>query len=187
MPNFILVTGVEHMFPGPYYAYYTSSSAEQVQYAYDRVLDFVKTNGPFGGVIGFSQGGALAATALLHHAKLYPAADPLFKLGIFLCATLPFLPPGTDESDNSNKDLDNYDPQNGDRRVMIPTVHIIGRKDQYVGMCESLAELCSVNGNANGDMTIVHHDQGHLVSRDPEFVRKAAAVIDDKLKAIESS
>lgn len=200
------------MFEGPYYGYYTESSREQIQFAYERVLNFVESRGPFGGVIGFSQGGALAAAAMLQYAKSHPTADPLFKFGIFLCTTLPFnlstepSPQANGSGDSATEkssgtvgnvdlrlktaegkqSLTQFNPKTHDERIQVPTVHIIGRKDQYIAQCEALAELCSADGNANGNMTAVYHDLGHLVSRDPTWVSKAAKVIEDKIKAVES-
>lgn len=204
------VTGVEEFFPGPYYAYYTEYSRDQIEYAYERVMNFIQSRGPFDGVIGFSQGGALAAAAMLQHAKLHPTAEPLFKLGIFLCSTLPFnfsVDAGSNDScDGPAKKssgvvndinlhlktvdgkpaLRQYDIAIDDDRVTVPTVHVIGRTDEYIAQCESLTELCSVDGNANGNMTAVYHDLGHLVARDPTYVRKVAKVIEDKIAAVES-
>lgn len=205
------VIGVEDFFPGPYYAYYTDRSREQIEFAYERLMNFVESRGPFGGVIGFSQGGAFAAAAMIRHAILHPTADPLFKFGIFLCSTLPFnlsmpldsVPNGSidgsigkssGEADTTVKlnavegkqNLKQYDPKTDNERILVPTVHIIGRKDQYIGQCESLAELCSVDGNANRNMTSVYHELGHLVARDPTWVRKTAEVIKDKIVAVES-
>lgn len=205
------VIGIEGLFAGPYYAYYTDRSREQIEFAYERLMNFVEARGPFGGVIGFSQGGALAAAAMIRYAKLHPTADPLFELGIFLCSTLPFnlsmpldseLNGGSDgtawksfkEDDETvmklktaegKQNLIQYDPKTDSERILVPTVHIIGRKDQYIDQCESLVELCRVNENANRNMTSVYHEQGHLVARDPTFVRKAAMVIEDKIEAAE--
>ncbi|KAK2756471.1 hypothetical protein FQN54_005364 [Arachnomyces sp. PD_36] len=203
--------GVGDIFPGPYYGYYTENSREQIEFAYERVINFVESRGPFGGVIGFSQGGALAAAAMLRHAKLNPEAEPLFKLGIFLCCTLPFDLSGPPESEangcngstenpsgavgntdlklksaKGKQTLQQFNPKTHSERITVPTVHIIGRQDQYLDQCEALADLCCVNGNADGNMTRIYHERGHLVARDPPFVSKAVNVIEDKILGVES-
>jgi hypothetical protein len=35
-------------------------------------------------------------------------------------------------------------------------------------------------------MTAIYHDLGHLVARDPAFIRRAAKAIDDKIVGVES-
>ncbi|KAL8942171.1 MAG: hypothetical protein Q9216_001818 [Gyalolechia sp. 2 TL-2023] len=75
--------------PGPYLCYYKIPTTAHVTAAHDLVLDFIDDEGPFDGIIGFSQGAALASSLMLQRAK-DPAAEPLFQLAIFLCASLPF-------------------------------------------------------------------------------------------------
>jgi hypothetical protein len=58
-----------------------------VHECYEYLLDIIDEDGPFDGVVGFSQGAAAAATALLHSQSLDSTAPPLFKFAIFFCAT----------------------------------------------------------------------------------------------------
>ena len=53
------------------------------------MLNFIEDEGPFDGVIGFSQGAALASSLMLRRAQ-YTTLEPLFQLAIFICASLPF-------------------------------------------------------------------------------------------------
>ena len=57
--------------------------------AQEYVLDIIEEEGPFDGVMGFSQGAALAASLILERRKKNPF-DEIFKFAIFICATLPF-------------------------------------------------------------------------------------------------
>lgn len=81
--------GIGSIYPGPYLCYYHLPTTTHVADAHDLVLDFIEDEGPFDGVIGFSQGAALASSLMLQRAK-DPSAEPLFQLAIFLCASLPF-------------------------------------------------------------------------------------------------
>lgn len=83
---------VPSFFQGPFYCYYSKPTAENLQAAYDLVHELIEEEGPFHGVFGFSQGGALAASLLLHHRKVAPHAPDLFNLAVFTCASLPFDP-----------------------------------------------------------------------------------------------
>ncbi|KAL9006155.1 MAG: hypothetical protein Q9188_001081 [Gyalolechia gomerana] len=81
--------GVSAIYPGPYLCYYQIPTTEQVADAHDLVLNFIEDEGPFDGIIGFSQGAALASSLMLQRAK-NATSEPLFQLAIFLCASLPF-------------------------------------------------------------------------------------------------
>jgi hypothetical protein len=84
--------GVPALFQGPFYCFYAKPTAEQVKAAYEFVLEVIEEEGPFDGIMGFSQGGALAAMILLHHRKTSPHLPDLFRLAVFTCASLPFDP-----------------------------------------------------------------------------------------------
>lgn len=62
---------------------------DQVADAHDLILNFIEDEGPFDGVIGFSQGAALASSLILRRAKDI-TAEPLFQIAVFICASLPF-------------------------------------------------------------------------------------------------
>jgi hypothetical protein len=53
------------------------------------VMSVVQEEGPFDGVIGFSQGAAVAATIIATEAERNPELEP-FKFAIFFSATMPF-------------------------------------------------------------------------------------------------
>lgn len=52
------------------------------------VLEVLKKEGPFDGMMGFSQGAAMAASLILQHSN---PAEPLVSCAIFICGTLPFM------------------------------------------------------------------------------------------------
>lgn len=60
-----------------------------MQNAFDYINEVIEEEGPFDGVFGFSQGAALASSMMLEHAKRNPL-DDLFKLAVFIAASLPF-------------------------------------------------------------------------------------------------
>lgn len=80
--------GVAGLFSGPFSCWYDVPTTTKVQRAHRVVLDFVKRNGPFDGILGFSQGAALAASILLHH-EIAHVRSP-FRFAIFICSPLPF-------------------------------------------------------------------------------------------------
>ncbi|KAL9594714.1 MAG: hypothetical protein Q9219_006878 [cf. Caloplaca sp. 3 TL-2023] len=81
--------GVSEIYPGPYLCYYNLPTQDQIEDAHDLVLNFIEDEGPFDGVIGFSQGAALASSLILRRAR-DRTAEPLFQVAVFICASLPF-------------------------------------------------------------------------------------------------
>ncbi|KAK4118271.1 hypothetical protein N657DRAFT_651448 [Parathielavia appendiculata] len=82
--------GVADIFPPPFFCYYSKPTRSQLQAAYDLVEEVLEEDGPFDGVFGFSQGGALIASMLLQRCRTDPGAPDLFRVAIFTCASLPF-------------------------------------------------------------------------------------------------
>lgn len=80
---------IKTIYPPPYLAYYPIAYSHLVESAQAYIHEIIEDEGPFDGVMGFSQGGALAASLILEHNKTNPGHD-LFKFAIFVCATLPF-------------------------------------------------------------------------------------------------
>jgi len=84
-----MCTGIDAFFPGPYYCFYELPTPDQVQEAYDFVTETIEEEGPFDGIIGFSQGGALASSYILNDLSSPKPQNP-FKCAIFFCASMPF-------------------------------------------------------------------------------------------------
>ncbi|KAG8623061.1 hypothetical protein KVT40_008037 [Elsinoe batatas] len=83
-------SGVSGLFEGPFYCYYDKPTVETLESAYTLIKEVIEDEGPFHGIFGFSQGGALAASLLLHHQKAAPHEPDLFNMAVFTCASLPF-------------------------------------------------------------------------------------------------
>ena len=171
--------------------------------------------GPFAGVIGFSQGAALASSMMLEHAKSNPVND-LFKLAIFAGASLPF-----DLDDNTGLDrwqfartdgstgsgtyyesefdgdqdgplglptapwdscgplLGRYHPGRTPKaQIHVPTLHIIGKRDDYAGQSQMLAKLCT------RDNAVIYHSEGHRIPQDQGFQNKIGIAIDRLIEKV---
>ncbi|PYI30057.1 hypothetical protein BP00DRAFT_426927 [Aspergillus indologenus CBS 114.80] len=55
-------------------------------------MDVIEAEGPFDGVIGFSQGASLALSILYHHEISHPSRPPPFRFAVFFCAVLSISP-----------------------------------------------------------------------------------------------
>ncbi|KAI1127895.1 hypothetical protein F5Y10DRAFT_188152 [Nemania abortiva] len=101
-----------------------------------KILRALKTHGPFDGVIGFSEGGLIAASLLLYdeHYSLYN-----LKCGIFFSAATPydlklFMQLGTSRM---------LDPEVDGVAIKVPTAHIWSDNDEkHPDMGQKLARLC---------------------------------------------
>ena len=81
---------IKLVYPPKYLAYYSVAYPHYVENAQDYVLGIIEEEGPFDGVMGFSQGAALAASLILEQRKTHPFDETFFKFAIFICATLSF-------------------------------------------------------------------------------------------------
>ena len=176
------------------------------------VLEIIEEQGTFDGVIGFSQGAALASSLILRRAKPSPLED-LFNTAIFMCASLPFdldrqLFTVSGDGEISGLDVSNtkasatttsvvdemqracgysgmpddglrllkrYDPTRTQQTptMRIPTVHVIGKQDEYHEQGVKLSEL------AGRDARVLYHNGGHEIPKDRSFALKMARSIQE--------
>ena len=62
-----------------------------MQSAFDLINEAIEEEGPFDGLVGFSQGAALAASFIIKESNSAEPTHP-FKCAIFFCASVPFDP-----------------------------------------------------------------------------------------------
>lgn len=151
---------VAKYFRGPFYRHW-DGTRDSVLESYDYLLDIIEEDGPFDGVVGFSQGAAAAATALLHNQQLDPTAPPLFNFAIFFCATS-----ALDASKECAISTE-VPVAKGVLLPGIPTVHVVGKKDDVY------SESMALYGLADPQSTrLITHDGGHVIPKDAVFARK---------------
>jgi predicted esterase len=132
---------------------------------------YIDSEGPFDGVMGFSQGAALAAMLLARHSSSSPPSTMSFSFAIFLCAGAPFC-----ERSLHRGDLALLDPTKGGEVVIkVPTAHIVGRKDDALDASMRLVDLC-----LDSMKRVYDHGAGHEVPVNPKAVTKnMVSVIED--------
>jgi predicted esterase len=113
------------------------------------LAEYLKIEGPFDGVIGFSGGAALAASLLIRDAGLQPP----FKVAI-LFSCVPILDPKLLMDGIAEPVGLNHTPL-----IHIPTVHIWGTHDVvWKDSAEVAVQLCSPEGR-----NVFVHDGGHAI------------------------
>lgn len=80
--------GVAEVYEGPYFSFFswsdppTSEDLDSIAAAYKLNYDMIEDEGPFKGILGFSQGATLACAFLLHHSQEHPYDLPLCISGM---------------------------------------------------------------------------------------------------------
>lgn len=183
-----------------------------MQTALDELASVIEEDGPYDGVIGFSEGAALAASFLLWDEL--SSRKPRFKLAIlFNCviAFAPFRDSGFTLADLPSKFQDMYldlamprgselsaeekkqalskafcfpppDAAKGSSTVIsIPTLHIMGAKDQFLESSRTMAKLCQ----SDLAQTIFHED-GHILPQSSTDLDRCAEMF-EKMAVLASS
>ncbi|RMJ07282.1 hypothetical protein CDV36_013106 [Fusarium kuroshium] len=71
------------------YAWYNLPLKDDIENALEDILDFIESEGPFDGILGFSQGGLMAATLLLWDASRPEGPQLPFKMAVFISTFAP--------------------------------------------------------------------------------------------------
>lgn len=104
--------GISKVYDGPYLAWHSRYDPEHISEIHEYLQSVIQEDGPYDGVIGFSQGAALAASLLLCHEYARDDASPSsrqpapFKVAIFFNSVMLFSPAediGTDITDTIKK------------------------------------------------------------------------------------
>lgn len=139
-----------------FWAYFDNNDSASYLKALYQLNDYIEAEGPFDGVLAFSQGASLAAMHIVRKAVQEPLQPPPFKFAVLIsCSSV-------------------YDPkawlENGEVHVMqaeevgtiinIPTAHIWGADDQFRDEAEGVKNLSRTDV-----ASFVMHSGGHEVPR----------------------
>lgn len=82
---------IAHFYPGPYYQHWHpgATTTEAILSSHVWLLEKIVRDGPYDGVMLFSQGCSVIGSFLLYHQVARPAAPPPFKVAIFICGGIP--------------------------------------------------------------------------------------------------
>ncbi|OAA60320.1 Serine hydrolase FSH [Niveomyces insectorum RCEF 264] len=113
-----------------------ASSHKSIDNALKYLVEIMEQDGPFDGVIGYSEGATVAATLLLHEQRRFETKKikPMLKYGIFFGGWPP-VDPETHAIILSDV---------SDTRIEIPTCHILGSLDPYHHGSLALYNMCNI-------------------------------------------
>lgn len=167
---------------GEYYGWWRHDKATDTYVGIDATWSFLaqylRTHGPFAGVLGFSQGAALAAMLA---AALEPSRRPTcpamaapitgvehphppLRFAICYSGYRPLMPAYSGF----------YEP-----KIATPTLHVIGSLDTVVeeGWAQALVDACDGHSRV-----ALHHPGGHFVPSGKHFVNAAVGFIQNALR-----
>lgn len=169
---------IKGMFDGPFYSWFDLNlkRKEDIKAAIQAVVvllyNTIKEQGPFDGVIGFSQGASVACAFILQHMARKPL-DPssaLFKYALLFS--------GADVVDSVGlaikaEDKISQAPGQGEGapseqkkpKIGIPSLHVCGELDENLQGSLSLMERFDTE-----TAELVMHKLGHTIPRDGEMV-----------------
>ncbi|RDL39060.1 DUF341-domain-containing protein [Venustampulla echinocandica] len=138
-----LVPGLESLSDqsAEHYAYYNvgAGAASSIAIALDQLEAYIALEGPFDGVLGFSQGAGLAIMLLVRRYHGDPVAPPPFKCAI-LFSPVSVYDPVAYEKRGQVRLLDGT--LDGKYSITIPTAIIYGKEDSRKQECEGLLSSC---------------------------------------------
>jgi Serine hydrolase (FSH1) len=153
-----LAPELEQFFPGDdaYFNYFDPNSVESMSKALDNLQTFLKLEGPYDGVMAFSQGAILVATYLIQQKLRHPQKPLPFKCAIFLSGGIPLDPQALEQGN-----VQRLKEEDGNRHLMagLATAHIWGRNDTlFPGTSDVLYALSDPKLGS-----IFLHDEGHSI------------------------
>lgn len=200
--------GIERFYRPPFYQYWpTEHTVQDITTARDWLCRYLAENGPYDGIMMFSQGCTLGLSTILlsnetesnHHHRPHTS----FKFAIFICGApsleeldhfgftvkpaarnlSEILRTGTTVESNTQlstrtEDLNSFVTEvlaplvSGSNLVNIPTVHIIGIKDQLYLPGLQLAGLCAPEKRIMYD-----HGGGHEIPRSKDASLKIVELV----------
>ncbi|KAH8671518.1 serine hydrolase FSH [Xylariales sp. PMI_506] len=135
------------------------------------VADIMAKQGPFDGIIGYSEGATMAATMLLYEQHCFKryGTTPMFKYAIFFAGWPPVDPKShalvlSDERDD---------------RIEIRTLHVVGSLDPYIDGSTALYNVCDLD-----TAYLFDHGKGHTLPRDRDTIRELGNIIRDNIEEI---
>lgn len=149
-----------------YFAYYDTDQYDTIMQAVDDLAEYVQCEGPFDGVMAFSQGAALAS--MLMARDMFPQP---FGFGIFICGGPPFSEKTMGEKKRLRYQENGLD-RGGKPVITTPTIHLVGAQDPDLSECMKLVALCR-----DEVREFYEHPAGHEIPSAPEVTKMMVETI----------
>ena len=156
--------GIQRAFPDTTEFFAWFESFHNARAAVEDLKAYIAREGPFDGVLGFSQGAQLAATLMFEEAtSSTPHSLSGFRFAIFICGIEPW-------SLSESRPLD---PAKDGEYIFIPAANMYSQNDQeHFDGAVALSALCS-----SRTKVCVDHGGAHEIPRGAETTKKMAQAI----------
>lgn len=161
--------------------YHSDISSElDLTTAIKSVTDYIKEHGPYDGIVGFSQGAALASIITNKITELLPS-HPQFKVSLFI-SSYSFTEPDPEHEGQlriTEKFRDSFTPMENRSTKML---FVYGTSDMAVP-CERAKYLYNIytNGQELDDCKAYEHPGGHMVPNKKDIIRPIVEEINKSL------
>ncbi|KAI1366055.1 serine hydrolase FSH [Xylaria arbuscula] len=152
-----LASELEHLSSASshHYAYYDLTSEASFISALDNLESYIETEGPFDGVMAFSQGAGLVAMLLVRRQYLRPEDPALFRCAILFSPVHVYDPVAYLERGEVQV-LESMAP--GIKLTPIPMVIVYGNEDDRKKECQDALAICDPDL-----LSVFVHDGGHEI------------------------
>lgn len=163
-----------------WFYHFDESHKIDIQPALDLIKKYIEENGPYDGILAFSQGAALAAILVNNIKQLVPS-HPFFKVCVLFSGYSFTEKNASDELVITEKYVDHYKKPSDDATMTTEILSIHGSSDNAVPGERSvyLNELLQNVGNSVKSSV---HEGGHVVVNKKDFLRP---LVEDIKKALE--
>lgn len=150
--------------------------------AINTVVSHIKENGPYDGIVGFSQGAALSTILTNKITTLIPE-HPEFKVSLIISG-YSFTEPDPEHPGElriTEKFQDSFTPKKDTKTKLM---FIYGEADQAVPCARTkyLIDLYKKVGVSDDDISVFTHPGGHMVPNKKDIIRPIVEKIDKTLK-----
>lgn len=150
--------------------------------ATNTVVKYIKENGPYDGIVGFSQGAALSTILTNKITTLIPE-HPQFKVSLIISG-YSFTEPDSEHPGElriTEKFQDSFTPKKDSKTKLM---FIYGESDQAVPCVRTkyLIDLYKKAGVSDDDISVFTHPGGHMVPNKKDIIRPIVEKIGNALK-----
>ncbi|KAJ5929598.1 hypothetical protein N7454_006548 [Penicillium verhagenii] len=192
--------GISGLYPPPFLCWYKHGRPDEVTAALDHLCTIIDEDGPYDGLIGFSEGAALTASLLLCDEQAGRPAR--VRIAAMFNAVMPLLPDHLVETkheafhslgeyirghEEHYRALLEAEGQQNDSliyqtrcfapkdplRIPISTVHVIGNKDPFSPSSQLVSELCRSERSH-----VLRHEGGHTLPQAKDVLEQCAELIE---------
>ncbi|KAI5457748.1 serine hydrolase FSH [Mariannaea sp. PMI_226] len=152
-------------------ALHSKISGQVIGSALERILRVMENDPEIDGIMGYSEGAAIAASLILEEGSRWKkhGTPRRIKYAIFLGGW----PPLSVDGDSVQWFL----ADECEMLIDVPTCHVIGCSDPYIDGAMALFNMCDED-----TATLFDHGEGHNVPRDTTTVQELASAVKDTLR-----